>query len=123
MSDCRILALLALLPALLWPALTPAECLKDRLGEVYCGAGRCERDREGVVWCSRFDDGDARVDRDGAVLCGRGRCASTLRGDVFCSTVPGGAALKDREGRVRCEGSCEAASAALCESTVAGSAR
>jgi hypothetical protein len=98
-----------------------AECDKDASGEVYCGGGRCLRDTEGVVWCSRHEDGDAMRMRDGRVLCGRGQCEKDSAGEIYCSTQKGGSVLKDRNGRVRCFGSCERASADHCESTRAGS--
>lgn len=100
-----------------------ADCAKDFYGEVFCGAGRCARDREGVVWCSRFHDGDAQTSREGAVLCGKGKCAATSRGDIFCSSQSGGTVLVDSKGRVRCQGRCEPASAANCENSLADSAR
>lgn len=114
----------AVLLAFLWllaPAAS-ADCAKDFYGEVFCGAGRCARDKEGVVWCSRFYDGSAEVTRAGAVLCGKGRCANTSGGDIFCSSAAGGAVLKDAKGRVRCQGRCEPAIEANCENSLAGSA-
>lgn len=96
-----------------------ADCIRDREGEVYCGAGRCVRDQNGVAWCSRFDDGDARTTRTGEVLCGRGQCARAFDGTLFCSAVEGGAALKDSRGRVRCEERCEPARKENCERTKA----
>ena len=100
-----------------------ADCAKDFYGEVFCGAGRCARDREGVVWCSRFNDGDAQSTREGAVLCGKGKCAATSGGDIFCSSDTGGTVLLDLKGRVRCQGRCEPASAANCGNALADSAR
>lgn len=110
--------------ALLCVAVAPlhADCAKDSMGEVFCGAGSCLRDKNGTIWCSRFDDGGVRTTRHGQVVCGRGDCAKTFNGSVFCSTVPGGTVVKDRNGRVRCEGRCEPASAENCESTRADSA-
>lgn len=100
-----------------------ADCAKNSVGEVYCGAGRCLNDRNGTIWCSRFYEGDAQITLKGAVLCGKGQCAQTLRGEIFCSSVVGGAAVKDSKGRVRCYGQCERATAAHCEHTRADSAR
>jgi len=51
------------------PAITSADCLKDRSGEVYCGAGRCLTDSNGIVWCSRYHDGHAERTSDGQVHC------------------------------------------------------
>jgi hypothetical protein len=96
-----------------------ADCAKSSNGEVYCGAGRCLRDSAGVVWCSRYYEGDAQVSRDGTVLCGKGQCEKDTRGELFCSTEKGGAVLKDSQGRVRCYGRCEPASVEMCESTPA----
>ena len=100
-----------------------ADCAKDFYGEVFCGAGRCARDREGVVWCSRFYDGDAQSTREGTVHCGKGRCAATSSGDIFCSSEIGGTVLVDLKGRVRCQGRCEPASATNCVNSLADSAR
>ncbi len=99
-----------------------ADCVKDIEGEVWCGAGRCARDQDGVHWCSRFDDGGADTNREGVVLCGRGECARTWRGNLYCSAVEGGAVLKDSRGQVRCEGRCEPARAEHCERTRADTA-
>ena len=98
-----------------------ANCLKDRSGEVYCGGGQCARDREGIIWCSRFYHGGAEITREGDVLCGRGQCVKTSRGQIFCSAKISGSAVKDSRGRVRCYGECEPAQAASCENTLAGS--
>jgi hypothetical protein len=118
----RIASVVSLLVALL-AAAAEADCAKDLHGEVWCGAGRCASGHDGIVWCSRFDDGGAVVTRfDGAVLCGPGACAKNLRGEAYCSAVPGGAVTKDSRGRVRCEGRCVAASADHCESERADAA-
>jgi hypothetical protein len=106
--------------ALLMPAITSADCIKDLRGEVYCGAGGCKADRNGIVWCSRYLDGDA-VRTEGQVLCGKGRCAKDREGQVYCSSEVGGAVLKDSRGRVRCYGQCEPATAENCENTRADS--
>lgn len=109
--------------AILW-LLAPAavaDFAKDINGEIYCGGGRCIRDYNGTVWCSRFYTGDALMTRDGSVLCGKGKCAKDLHGQIFCSSQVGGAVLKDSRGRVRCYGRCERATAAHCENTRADS--
>lgn len=98
-----------------------ADCKKDIKGEVYCGRGDCLRSTDGIVWCSRFEDGDAVLTRDGVVVCGRGDCEKDSAGEVFCSKERGGAVLKHRDGSVRCFGQCERATVDYCESTVAGS--
>jgi len=103
------------------PVFASADCYKDRYGEVYCGAGRCMADRSGVVWCSRYYDGDAECTSDGHVLCGKGHCMKRSDGRVFCSTEVGGAVVLDSSGSVRCYGQCEPASVEMCENTLAGS--
>ncbi len=99
-----------------------ADCTTDAYGKVYCGGGRCSRDQNGAVWCSRFYQGGAQKTRDGRVLCGKGQCAKSIRGEIFCSSVVGGAVLKDSKGRVRCAGQCERATSEHCENTRADSA-
>jgi len=100
--------------------ITSADCLKDRYGEIYCGAGRCLTDSEGIVWCSRYYDGDAVRTSEGQVLCGKGQCTKRSDGSVFCSTEIGGAVLVDSAGNARCYGQCEPASVMMCENTRAG---
>lgn len=112
---------LAAILLLLAPAVS-ADCSADAYGEVYCGGGRCIRDRSGTIWCSRYYQGGAQLTRDGAVLCGKGQCTKSTRGEIFCSSVVGGAVLKDSKGRVRCMGRCEPATAAQCENTRADGA-
>jgi hypothetical protein len=110
--------------AILWllaPAAS-ADCATDVHGEVYCGGGRCMRDYNGTIWCSRTFQGDVQKSREGRVLCGKGKCAKNIRGEIYCSSVVGGAVLKDSRGRVRCQGRCERATAAQCERTRADSA-
>ena len=99
-----------------------ADCATDAYGDVYCGGGRCLRDRHGKVWCSRSYQGGAQLSRDGSVLCGKGQCARSTRGEVFCSSTVGGAVLKDSKGHVRCTGTCEPGSPAQCENTRSDSA-
>lgn len=106
---------------LVFPAITSADCLKDRYGEVYCGAGRCQADSSGTVLCSRYYDGDAERTSDGQVLCGKGQCVKRSDGLVFCSTELGGAVLLDSSGNARCYGQCEPATVEMCENTRAGS--
>lgn len=103
------------------PAITSADCLKDRSGEVYCGAGLCLTDSNGIVWCSRYYNGDAVRTSDGQVLCGKGQCMKRSDGLVFCSTKVGGAVLSDSRGHARCYGQCETATVEMCENTRAGS--
>jgi hypothetical protein len=110
-----------LVMALLMPVIASADCVKDLSGEVYCGAGRCVVDSKGMVWCSRYYDGDATLTLDGHALCGKGHCAKRSNGKVFCSSEVAGAVLIDSRGRVRCYGQCEPASAEMCEHTRAGS--
>ena len=120
----RRIGLVAGLLVIMW-SLAPgafADCATDAYGDVYCGAGRCVRDRGGAVWCSRSYQGGAQLTRDGRALCGKGQCAKTTRGEIFCSSVVGGAVLKDSKGRVRCQGRCEGATAAQCENTRADGA-
>lgn len=97
-----------------------ADCATDLYGEVYCGPGRCLTDLDGVVWCSRFEDGDAIKTLNGKVVCGKGRCITDVYGKVFCSSKKRGAVLIDSRGRVRCDGQCELATADQCEHTPAG---
>ena len=91
-----------------------AECASDLHGDVYCGGGRCIRDREGIVWCARSYDGGAQTTLHGTVICGKGECAKSSQGQILCSSEPGGAVLRDSRGRVRCYGRCERASAEQC---------
>ncbi len=113
------IAALAIL-CLLAPAAV-ADCARDSSGEVYCGAGRCAADRAGVIWCSRYFEGGVERTQDGTVVCGKGHCAKDSRGQVFCSSEVAGAVGLDSAGHVRCYGRCEAATAAQCEHTRAGS--
>jgi hypothetical protein len=110
-----------LLSALLTATVTFADCKKDLYGQVFCGAGRCLVDKDGLVWCSRHYDGGAAITLDGQVLCGIGRCAKDKHGQIFCSSEIGGAVLVDSRGRVRCFGQCEPATRNNCESDVADS--
>lgn len=105
------------------PLITSAECLKDHTGEVYCGAGRCLTDSDGIVWCSRYYNGHAERTSDGQVLCGKGQCMKQGDGLVFCSSEVGGAVTSDSRGQVRCYGQCEAATSEMCESTRADSSK
>ena len=110
--------------AVLWllaPAAS-ADCAADAYGEVYCGGGRCKRDHNGTIWCSRTYQGGAQRSLEGRVLCGTGQCVKNIRGEIYCSSVVGGAVLKDSKGLVRCQGRCERATAAQCENTRADSA-
>lgn len=121
-SPSRFLASIGLLVmVLVLPTITFAECLKDRYGEVYCGAGRCLSDSNGIVWCSRYYDGDAERTSEGQVVCGKGQCTKRSDGLVLCSTEVGGAVLIDSNGSVRCYSQCEPATVEMCENTLAGS--
>jgi hypothetical protein len=121
-SSSRYLASIGLLVmVLVIPTITFADCLKDRSGEVYCGAGRCLSDSNGIVLCSRSYDGDVERTSNGQVICGKGQCAKRSDGIVFCSTEVGGAVLIDSNGSVRCYGQCEPATVEMCENTRAGS--
>ncbi len=108
--------------ALLGWAQASADCLADLRGEVYCGAGACGIDKEGLVWCSRHLHGGVAVTLQGRVLCGAGACAIDSRGGAFCSSEMGGSVMIDSRGRVRCYGGCEPASVAECENTPADTA-
>jgi hypothetical protein len=103
------------------PTFTSADCNKDRYGDVYCGAGKCMADVSGVVWCSRYYEGDAERMSDGSILCGKGHCMKRSDGRIFCSTAIGGTVLLDSRGDVRCYGQCEPATVEMCENTIAGS--
>ena len=81
-----------------------ADCARDSYGEVYCGGGRCQYDRNGNVWCSRYFLGGVERTRDGRVVCGKGQCATDLNGRIYCSSAAGGSVLRDSRGRVRCYG-------------------
>ena len=108
--------LLVLLPG---AVLSHADCATDLRGEVFCGAGRCATTRTGEIYCSKHYEGDARTTLRGDVVCGRGNCARDRSGRFVCSTEIGGAVLRDSRGEVRCYRSCEPASLAHCEQTVA----
>lgn len=107
--------------ALSLAGIASAGCIKDLRGEVYCGAGRCLVDNKGVVWCSRYHEGDAKKTLDGRVLCGKGQCERDINGAIYCSSVISGAVLVDSRGSVRCYGQCEPATAESCENTRADS--
>ncbi len=120
-KSARNLAVLVLfVMGMVIPTFTSADCNKDQYGEVYCGAGECMADISGVVWCSRYYEGDAERSSDGHVLCGKGQCMKRSDGLIFCSTELGGTVLLDSRGDVRCYGQCEPATAEMCEHTIAG---
>ena len=108
--------------AALFAANATADCLKDLRGEVFCGAGSCRIDKDGIIWCSRHYKGDAEKTLEGEVLCGIGKCARGIDGRFFCSSEIGGAVLVDSRGRVRCYGRCEPATKDHCESKRADAA-
>ena len=111
-----LLFALAVLP-LLRPAL--ADCVREvASGEVICGAGRCEADVKGTVFCAPSRYGTIVTQMDG-IVCGMGQCLANARGDQICSSVEGGAVFADTKG-IRCYGECEPASLNLCERTPAG---
>ena len=110
-----------LLPVRTLPTLASADCLKDMTGEVYCGAGHCQTDFNGTVWCSQYYDGYAVRNSEGQVVCGKGQCVKQSDGQVLCSTEVGGTALIDSKGNARCYGQCEPGTADMCENTIAGS--
>ncbi len=121
-NPSRYLASIGLLVMLVASStITFADCLKDRYGDVFCGAGRCQSDSNGIVLCSRYYDGDAARTSDGQVVCGKGQCTKRSDGSVFCSTEIGGAVLIDSNGNVRCYGQCVPATVEMCENTRAGS--
>ena len=121
-SSSRYLASICLfVMVLVIPAITSADCLKDQYGEVYCGAGRCRAQSNGIVWCSRYYDGSAEHTSNGQVVCGKGQCVRLSNGSVFCSTEVGGAVLLDSSGSARCYGQCVPATVEMCENTRAGS--
>lgn len=88
-------------------------CLANRKDEVVCGAGQCEIDSEGKVFCAGAGGGAIRGIY-GAVQCGVGYCAKDYLGKVWCSTRQSGGAAIDSEGKVKCLEGCEAGSPGLC---------
>ena len=94
-----------------------ADCMTDRFGEVYCGRGKCVKDKEGKVFCSKYQFGDAIINKYGKAVCGKGRC---LTGSDFnnyvCSIAEGGGAEMNNLGVVKCYRGCEKASSEMCES-------
>lgn len=110
-----------LVMVLVIPTFISADCLKDRYGDIYCGAGRCLIDRNGIVWCSRYYEGDIERTSDGRLLCGKGHCIKRSDGIVFCSTEVGGTVLLNSRGYARCYGQCESGTVEMCENTRAGS--
>ena len=67
-------------------------------------AGGCISDRLGRIWCSRYQDGDARITNEGQVLCGKGQCVEAGDEEIDCSSETGGAVLIDNRGNARCQG-------------------
>jgi hypothetical protein len=106
---------------LTWGVAVHADCMKDRSGEVICGAGQCQRSSKGYAFCAYYKDGAAMKTRFGEIVCGKGQCVKTRDGDVVCSGIPGGSVLKDWKGEVRCAGYCELAAASMCVRTPASS--
>jgi hypothetical protein len=95
-------------------AAVAGDCLRDSYGDAFCGNGECMLDEYGKVYCAR-EGGGAMRDSYGKVVCGPGYCAADDSGRVRCSTRPRGKALIDASGNVVCQGSCQDASAQLCE--------
>ncbi len=91
-----------------------ADCAKDGQGNVVCGAGQCELDQYGAVYCAA-PGGGAMKDQYGNVVCGAGYCTKDSSGEVWCSKKAGGGAATDAHGKARCYGGCEAATAGRCE--------
>lgn len=96
------------------PGAVLSDCVRDLQGAVMCGAGQCERDEHGDVYCAPVGGGAVR-DRYGTVKCGVGQCARDSYGKIFCSVVPGGGAATDGYGKVKCFRGCEPASEMRCE--------
>lgn len=94
-----------------------ADCRTDKFGEVYCGKGKCEIDKDGKVLCSKYRYGDAVINKYGNVVCGKGKCRTGQDfNDYFCSKIEDGGASVDHFGVVKCYGGCEQASSSMCES-------
>ncbi len=94
------------------------DCIRDAYSNVFCGKGECLVDEYGKVYCAKAGGG-AMHDQYGKVVCGPGYCTADETGRVKCSTRPGGRALIDAGGKAVCQGSCQEASAQLCEKPVA----
>ena len=111
--NARLIAACAFALGVMSPA-SADDCIRDAYGSVFCGRGECLVDEYGKVRCAK-QGGGAMHDQFGKVLCGPGYCAADEFGRVKCSTRPGGRALIDGSGNVVCQGSCQYASAQLCE--------
>jgi hypothetical protein len=109
----RLIAACAFAVAIVSPAVA-GDCLRDAYGNAFCGKGECLVNEYGKVYCAK-EGGGAMHDAYGKVVCGPGYCAADEFGRVRCSTRPGGKALIDGSGNVVCQGSCQDASAQLCE--------
>lgn len=103
-----------LLSALFHSVSANADCVKNQSGNVTCGAGQCEIDQFGKVYCAE-PGGGAIKDRHDNVQCGVGYCESDDLGQVWCSKKPGGGAKVDSHGKVKCLGGCEIGTANLCQ--------
>lgn len=108
----KILAIIAL--ALCPLGSLQANCVQNQYGVVVCGAGQCEKDQYGKVFCARAGGGALRAEY-GEVLCGTGFCVRNSDSEVWCSTVPGGGAAVDSYGEAKCLGGCEPGTAERCE--------
>jgi len=91
-----------------------ADCINDSNGKTVCGAGQCEADLYGKVFCAKAGGGALR-DRYGKVLCGIGRCEIDSHGKIWCSKEPGGGAARDPVGTVKCLAGCDEAAAEVCK--------
>lgn len=103
-----------LLAALLYSISANADCVTNQSGNVVCGAGQCEIDQFGTVYCAE-PGGGAIKDRNGNVQCGVGYCESDALGKIWCSKKSGGGAKIDSHGKVKCLGGCAAGAANLCQ--------
>ena len=90
-----------------------ADCVTNPRQETVCGAGQCEMDQYGKVFCAAAGGGAIR-DSYGNVACGVGRCEKDIMNRVWCSKEPGGGAARDSAGNVKCLGGCEEASPKAC---------
>jgi hypothetical protein len=96
------------------PSLSTADCIRDRYGQIVCGAGECVPDQDGNIFCAPVG-GSALRDNHGEVFCGVGECTKDQKGKIWCSTVPGGGAATSAYGEVKCYKGCEAATQERCE--------
>jgi len=75
----------------------------------------CHKDMSGKVSCPPLG-GEIYVTLSGEAVCGKGRCIRDSFGTITCSSQPGGQITQDlNSNQMRCTGSCEKASAAICQ--------